>query len=235
MQQGDPLGPLLFAIALQPIAADLRKRLEESVSSTDSPLLPSMWYLDYGYIIAKHYQLREAVASLLSNDVKASGLHLNLSKCHVWWPKEPTESAKAAYPTELSQEYTEGTQILNAPLGTHESMEDNIATKVKALESLFEMVASLEKAHVSFTLLKFCLGVCKINYLLSVTPVQCTKLGAQLFDKFLENGQRTIVGGCLTTNYSWNFNCLPKAAQTVRTRPLAWGLLPPSLPPLPHS
>ena len=70
-------------------------------------------------------------------------------------------------------------------------------TKVKALEPLFEMVATLENAHVSFTLLKFCLGVCKINYLLRVTPVQCTKLGAQLFDKFLENGLRTIVGGML--------------------------------------
>ena len=79
MQQGDPLGPLLFAIALQPIAADLRKRLQESGSSTDSPLLLSMWYLDDGYIIAKYYPLQEPVAYLLPNDVKASGLHLNLS------------------------------------------------------------------------------------------------------------------------------------------------------------
>ena len=109
VQQGDLLGPLLIAIALQPIAADLRKRLEESESSTDSSLLLTMWYLDDGYIIAEHLQLREAVAYLPSNDVKASGLHLNLSKCHVWWPKEPTESAGATYPTELSQEYTEGT------------------------------------------------------------------------------------------------------------------------------
>ena len=138
VQQEDPLGPLLFAIALQPIAADLRKRLQESESSTDSSPLLTMWYLDDGYIIAKHHQLREAVAHLLSNDVKASGLHLNFSKCHVWWPKEPTESAKAAYPTELSQEYTEGTSILNAPLGTHGYMEENIVTKVKALEPLFE-------------------------------------------------------------------------------------------------
>ena len=164
-----------FPTALSLLTKDLRKRLQESESSTDSSPLLTMWYLDGGYIIAKHHQPREAVAYLLSNDVKASGLHLNLSKCHVWWPKEPTESAKAAYPTELSQEYTEGTSILNAPLGTHEYMEDNIAAKVKTLELLFEMVATLENAHVSFTLLKFCLGVCKINYLLRVTPVQCTK------------------------------------------------------------
>ena len=85
-----------------------------------------MWYLSDGYIIAKHHQLREAVAYLLFNDVKASGLHLNLSKCHVWWPTEPTESARAAYPTEISQEYTAGTSILNAPLGTHAFMEDNV-------------------------------------------------------------------------------------------------------------
>ena len=138
---------------------------------------------------------------MLSNEVKASGLHLNLSKCHVWWPKKRTESAKATYPTELSQEYTRGTSILNALLGTHESIEDNIVTKVKALVSLFEMVATLENAHVSLTLFKFCRGVWKINYLRRVTPVQFTKLGAQLRDKFLENGQHTIIGECLTTNY----------------------------------
>ena len=96
-----------------------RTRLQESESGTDSSLLLCMWYLDDGYIIAKHHQLREAVAYLLSNKVKASALLLILSKCLVRWPKEPTESAKAAYPTELSQEYTEGTSILNAALGTH--------------------------------------------------------------------------------------------------------------------
>ena len=66
-------------------------------------------------------------------------------------------------------------------------------TKVKAMEPLFKMVATLENAHVSVTLLKFCLGVCKIKYLLRVSPVQCTKQ-LWLFDKFLENGPRTIVG-----------------------------------------
>ena len=64
VQQGDPLGSLLFASALQSIAADLRKRLQESENSTDSPLLLSMSYLDDGYIIAKHHQLREAIAYL---------------------------------------------------------------------------------------------------------------------------------------------------------------------------
>ena len=42
---------------------------------------------------------------------------------------------------------------------------------------------------------KFSLGVCKINYLLQITPMQCTKLGPFLFEELLENGLRTIVGG----------------------------------------
>ena len=42
VQQGDPLGPLLFAITPQPIAAGSRKRRQESESSTDSSLLLTM-------------------------------------------------------------------------------------------------------------------------------------------------------------------------------------------------
>ena len=75
VQKENPHGPLLFVIALQPIAADLRKRLQESGSSTNSSRLLSRWYFDDGYIIAKHHELHEAVAYVLSNDVKASALH----------------------------------------------------------------------------------------------------------------------------------------------------------------
>ena len=43
-----------------------------------------------------------------------------------------------------------GTSILNAPLGTHEFMEDMIVTKVKELEPLFKMGASLENVLREF-------------------------------------------------------------------------------------
>ena len=78
-------------------------------------------------------------------------------------------------------------------------MEDSIVQKVKALDPLFQEVSALENTHVSFTLLQFCMGVCKVNYLLRVTPVQCTKSGAQVFDELVEKSLRHSVGGVLDT------------------------------------
>ena len=78
-------------------------------------------------------------------------------------------------------------------------MEDSIVQKVKALEPLFQEVSALENTDVSFTLLKFFMGVCKVNYLLRVTPVQCTKSGAQVFGALVEKSLLHIVGGILDT------------------------------------
>ena len=42
-------------------------------------------------------------------------------------------------------------------------------------------------------------GVCKVNYLLRVPPVEVTKSGAQIFDKLVEKTLRHIVEGVLDT------------------------------------
>ena len=158
-----------------------------------------LWYLDDSYIIATHQKLQKALDYLLSDGIKRSGLHLSLSKCEIWWYHEPSDNIKEAYPSEVSQRYNDGTFVLNAPIGSHRFMEDSIVQKVKALDPLFQEVSALENTHVSFTLLKFCMGVCKVNYLLRVTPVQWTKSGAQVFDELVEKSIRHIVGGVLDT------------------------------------
>ena len=71
--------------------------------------------------------------------------------------------------------------------------------KVKALDPLFEEMSALENTNVSFTLLKFCLGVCKVTYLPLLTPVQCKKSGAQVFDELVKKSVRHIAGGDLDT------------------------------------
>ena len=58
----------------------------------------------------------------------------------------------------------------------------SFAAKVTPLEPLLDDVAALENSHVSYTLLKFCLGVCKIIYLLRVTLAESTASGAALFE-----------------------------------------------------
>ena len=80
-----------------------------------------------------------------------------------------------------------------------EAENKTIGQRVNALDPFFQELSALENTHVSFTLLKFCVGVCKVNYFPRVTPVQCTKSCAQVFDKLVEKSLRHIVGGVLDT------------------------------------
>ena len=45
--------------------------------------------------------------------------------------------------------------------------------KVPSLKHLFEKMAALDNSQVAFNLLKSCLGVCNVNYMLRVTRVEC--------------------------------------------------------------
>ena len=49
--------------------------------------------------------------------------------------------------------------MLNAPVGFREFWDASFTAKVRSLEQLLDDVVALENSHVSFTLLKFCLGV----------------------------------------------------------------------------
>ena len=74
-----PLGPLLFTVALHPLALELHNRIQ-TVSDTDEacPTLPFLWYLDDGYIITHHERLQSALEFLRSDKLRAHGFHLNL-------------------------------------------------------------------------------------------------------------------------------------------------------------
>lgn len=123
------------------------------------PTPVTMWYLDDGCIIDTHQKLQNALDHLLSDGVKRSGLHFNLSKFEIWWGHELPDNIKEAYSSEVSLLYSCGAFVLNAPIGSHRFMEDSIVQKVNALDPLFQEVSALQNTHVSFTLLKSCMAV----------------------------------------------------------------------------
>ena len=70
MQQGDPLGPLLFSLVILQFidAVNLRDFVELN-----------LWYLDDGTLVGKQYSL-SSLLSLFATRGPDFGLHLNLTK-----------------------------------------------------------------------------------------------------------------------------------------------------------
>ena len=155
-----------------------------------------------------HERLQSALEFLRSDKMRSDGFHLNLTECELWWPAEPPQDVKASCPVDFTQVHIEGTLVLNAPVGSTQFCERKFTEKVRSLDPVLDDVSALENTHVSFTLLKFCLGVCKrwnhnpkvkVNYQWRVTPPESTITGAKLFDRLIEKCLRRILGCTLDT------------------------------------
>ncbi|GKF64373.1 putative reverse transcriptase domain-containing protein, partial [Tanacetum coccineum] len=76
VQQGDPLGPLLFALVLHPLIHRIRDCCQ---------LLFHAWYLDDGTIIGDTIEVAKAI-DIIRAEGPRLGLELNIKKTEVFWP-----------------------------------------------------------------------------------------------------------------------------------------------------
>ena len=203
VQQGDPLGPLLFSLALHAALTRLSLLLlSEQDSDEESagikPMLLQSFYRDDGIIVAKHGKLRQVLDFFDSHEALQYGLHLRLDKCSIWWPTEPAVDVRSAYPPQVQQEYGRGNWILGAPVGTDDYVRQATVKYVQTLAPLTKAIRELEDMQVALTLLRHCAGACKIVYLLRTVPTTLVLEAASLFDDLLQNCLRDMVGGSLS-------------------------------------
>jgi len=80
VQQGDPLGPLLFSLVLQ----TLTQKIKEACPA----LALNVWFLDDGTLIGRTDDVLRAV-QIISEDGPLLGVRINPPKCKLWWPTIP--------------------------------------------------------------------------------------------------------------------------------------------------
>lgn len=115
VQQGDPLGPLLFSLVLS-------KLLEDLNSDTFQ-----LWYLDDGTLIGTRSEVARIYNYLAATGPKF-GLHLNPRKSQLFWPTG--DQSFPLFHQDISR-LTEGVMLLGTPLwGSNQFIASSIAGKV---------------------------------------------------------------------------------------------------------
>ena len=113
-QQGDPLGPLLFALALHPLILRIQSTL---------PVSFNRWYIDDGSIVVLREEA-QSVLEFLQRHGEPLGFSINLTKTKAY------ALHASQHPLRLSCEFRNtGFCVLGSPIGDNSYVEGYLAAK----------------------------------------------------------------------------------------------------------
>ena len=149
VQQGDPLGPLFFALGLHSVVKDIDEACQ--------PLL-HCWYLDDGVFCGTKGDLTKLLR-ILNDATPITGLNVKLSKCELY-----SKFDLSSFPADISRKHHEpNLEILGSPIGDETFCRDYILRKANDAEKLLLRLPQLENPQVAATLLRTCASFCKLG------------------------------------------------------------------------
>jgi hypothetical protein len=214
VQQGDPLGPLLFALALQPLLTEL-KMLGCSISPT--PSLPAVEaaaprtdrlqlvaFLDDITIAAPTADLAVQALRTLHSSAEAIGLTVSKKKSLVWQPHRQIPNQQLQDSIKGLAVYHQDTGIPLLGGSVTRDVQYAAAVAMERAEKCIEGIKKLrglDDPQVCLLLLRACLGMPKLNYCWRTTPTEALHKATAAVDKALTEALRHIVGQDLAERF----------------------------------
>ncbi|KAJ0182426.1 hypothetical protein K1T71_001795 [Dendrolimus kikuchii] len=175
-QQGDPLGPAIFSLAIHPIITRLNSKF-------------NMWYLDDGTLGGDADTVMRDLKYIIS-EFESIGLHLNLSKCELYIP--PTSLNK----DEIIQKFNliapnittiddTSLRLLGSPV-KDKSIPSFINDKIQNFNSCSDRLLQIN-SHMAFWIIKFCLFVPKFTHFLRCCQFWKHPIILQTLDDIVKN------------------------------------------------
>lgn len=156
VQQGDPSGPLLFSMAIHPIIEELTSDL-------------NVWYLDDGTLCGDAKTIKKDLL-VIKERFQELALEVNTEKCEIFFLNQRNENEIKEFEEIFAGIKEVDELVLLGSAITLNAGEKLLKKKENELKLLFNRLDSLNK-HVAYYLLKHCLGIPKLTYLIRTMPM----------------------------------------------------------------
>ena len=187
VQQGDPLGPLGFALTLQPII----ERIRDEVPGLNI----NAWYLDDGTLCGSAVDLVKAL-KIVEDEGPSRGLHLNRSKSLLYIPAGDS-SIINPLPSEIPTT-SGGFCLLGSPIGPPSFCETSLQKRVDKVKDIITKLHDLEDSQMESTLLRSCLALPKVAFSLRSCPPSHIQHATAAFDETMLEALSDIAGSPLS-------------------------------------
>ena len=205
-QQGAPLSPLFFALAIQDAIRSCPKTLAH------------FWYLDDGTLIGDLESLRACLRHLIPR-LASVGSVVDLAKTHLWGPGIPDRQFLGPLdPSDpfyglpiIPYDEGSGVLVLGCPIsrpGSVQFSRDCAESTVAQNDAACRLLALFPDCQIQHSLLRHCLDACKVNYLLRVCPTGPLDDIWERADGVLRNTLDSILRTPLS-DHQWTQACLP--------------------------
>ena len=207
VQQGDPIGPLLFSLAIWPLLDEIESKLPN--------LSQHCWHLDDGIIAGTEIELCKAL-EILSESGEKVGLELRKDKCQLWSIEDMTKVDSL-----IKRNCVDGIEDLGAALGSDAFISSCLLESVKKLEELLDNLAYVDDPQCAHCILRFRIGAPRMVYSLRCNSP--SDESNQIFQKFqlIRRATFDCILGVLFSDTSWDQVCLPINKTGVAIRPSA--------------
>ncbi len=198
VQQGDPLGPLGFSMALHPILQEIRDKVPG--------LIVNSWYLDDGVLCGSIDDLLSALHIVESNGPPC-GLHLNRAKSLLFHSSSEAPPTGLDFPLDVPVAHDSFT-LLGAPIGPPSFCNQFVLDNVQKIFEFAPLLPSLHDSQMAITLLRSCWSFSRMSYLLRTIPPSFILEASSMFDSRLREVFEDVIG-CPVPSWSWLKATLP--------------------------
>ena len=199
VQQGDPLGPLGFALALHPII--------ETIKEEVPGLLINAWYLDDGTLSGSLSDLSRALA-IIESEGPSRGLFLNRAKSLLHSVSDtPVVNNPLLVDIPIT---TGGFDLLGSPVGSAAHCEASVLKRVNKVQEILTRLSDLQDSQMETTLLRSCLALPKVAHVLRTCPPGFVKDALVAYDEGIRDALSDIAGSPLS-DWAWLKASLPSS------------------------